>query len=396
VESDEDVDRYVDINQSVAGEGGIARRLIRDRPGAMWEDFLMVVERESGRVVSTTCLLRWQLSFQGVPLTAAMLEMVVTDPAYRRLGMVRAQMQAFHERACAQGADLFVVQGIPYYYRQFGYGYALDHTPVFEVEAERAPPAERSSALRLRPAGASDAPALETLYGIEMSRQGLHVRRNVADWEYLLTRTGRTFEIIERRGAADLAGYVLTLPKGGRVMVAEAGIRHPGDAAAALAILRARSPGSLLVCGNQAHALSRAAGSRGGVARIPGQWLVRIANPALLLSRLGPVLERRLTAAGFGEIDAEILINLYRNAIHLRIVGGKIAAVEDAGFVNASSGPNGGELCIPPDAFTRLVLGYRDLDQIRDAWPDTVIHAEARPILDSLFPRTDSLILMPY
>jgi len=51
---------------------------------------------------------------------------------------------------------------------------------------------------------------------------------------------------------------------------------------------------------------------------------------------------------------------------------------------------------IRSETVARLVLGYRDLDQIRDAWPDTLVRAQARPILDSLFPRTDSLILMPY
>ena len=31
-------------------------------------------------------------------------------------------------------------------------------------------------------------------------------------------------------------------------------------------------------------------------------------------------------------------------------------------------------LCIPPEAFVRLALGYRGLEELRDAWPDIVVN----------------------
>ena len=59
-------------------------------------------------------------------------------------------------------------------------------------------------------------------------------------------------------------------------------------------------------------------------------------------------------------------------------------------------GAKGGDLNIPPDAFVRLVLGYRDLDELHDAWPDTVPRAESRHLLDVLFPKMGSWVHMPY
>jgi predicted N-acetyltransferase YhbS len=395
VETDSDVDRFVGINCAVTGEGEIARRLITYRPSSRRDDFVMVVEKDTDRVVSSTCLLRWAVSFEGIPLSAAMLEMVVTDPDYRHHGLVRGQVDVFHERASQLGSDMCIIQGIPFYYRQFGYGYALDHAAVIELEARLIPDVSQVSALLARTAVASDAAALSELYASEMSSQGLHVQRTAADWDYLLTRSGRRFEIIERRGAGPL-GYLLTSPAANDLMIDESGLKDHGDAPMVLALLMPRCKGSLLICGNAAHSLSRAALALGGKTRIPAQWLVRIVDPATLLARVGSVLESRLAQAGFSGIDAEILVNFYKSALRMRITRGKIAAVERAGFVDASMGADGGDLCIPPDAFTRLVFGYRDLDQVRDAWPDTAIRAASRPLLDALFPRMDSLILMPY
>ena len=75
---------------------------------------------------------------------------------------------------------------------------------------------------------------------------------------------------------------------------------------------------------------------------------------------------------------------------------GKLASVDAPGFVDASMGADGGDLCIPTDAFVRLVVGYRTLDELRDAWPDTVIKPRSRHILDVLFPRMTSCVWMPY
>ena len=380
----------------MTNEGEIARRLMAYRPSASRGDFLMAVETGTGRVVSTTCLLRWQLSCHGSPVNAAMLEMVVTDPGYRRHGLVRAQIEAFHDRALAQGFDLCIIQGIPYYYRQFGYAYALDHTPLIQLDADAVAPSARSKELRTRAAAVTDAAALAALYDIEMSRQALHVRRNAEDWAYLLSRTGRAFEIIERQGTSAPVGYVHSWPAGQDLTIGEAGVRDPADAPALLALLAQRCSGSLSVCANRAHSLGRAAEGSGGKARIPLQWLVRIVDPCLFLRKIGLLLEARLSGAGLGAVDAEVVVNLFKSALRVRIVRGRIAAVERAGFIDASLGADGGDLCIPPDAFTRLALGYRDLDQVRDAWPDTTFRAGSRALIDALFPRIDSLILMPY
>ena len=396
VESDEDIDRYVDLNEAVAAEGKIARRLIERRPDTSRQDFLFVIEERTGRVVSTTCHLGWQLIVEGVALRVLMLEMVVTHPDYRRHGLVRAQIEVFHERAARLGVDLTVIQGIPYYYRQFGYGYAWDHAPRVELGLREASVAGPGAPLRARPALPADAAALARLHDIEMARQGIHVARSATYWEYLTTAAARGCELLERPGRPEPAAFAMVRQEGDSLMVDEAGLRDAAEASSVLAALAPRCTGGVVVCGNSAHSLCHEALVRGGTARVPGQWLVRIPNPAALVDRLRHVLERRLCRGGFADAETDVVINLYQTAFRLRVVQGRIDEVQDMGFMDASTGSDGGDLCVPPDAFARLLLGYRSLEQVLDAWPDTMIKAGARALLEALFPRVDSLILMPY
>jgi len=53
-------------------------------------------------------------------------------------------------------------------------------------------------------------------------------------------------------------------------------------------------------------------------------------------------------------------------------------------------------LCIPPEAFLRLVTGYRGLEELRDAWPDIILHPEVAPLIEVLFPRLKSYLYTPY
>ncbi len=59
-------------------------------------------------------------------------------------------------------------------------------------------------------------------------------------------------------------------------------------------------------------------------------------------------------------------------------------------------GADGGDLCIPPDAFVRLLLAYRSLDELLDAWPDIIVKPQSRNLIDALFPKKPSYLYATY
>jgi hypothetical protein len=108
------------------------------------------------------------------------------------------------------------------------------------------------------------------------------------------------------------------------------------------------------------------------------------------------VLAARLAASPYADLTADLILNLFRQAYLLRFVAGELERVEPLGFVDASMGADGGDLCIAPDAFVRLLLGYRTLDELTDAWPDTVVRPTHRHLWQVLWPKQATYFWKPY
>ena len=112
--------------------------------------------------------------------------MVVTHPAYRHRGLVRKQIEHFQRCAAMQGFDLCIIEGIPYYYRQYGYAYATDHWASDGLALARVPAGDGGHQLRLRGATVADIPILDTFYTQSMSRLAIWTTRSHDYWRYLL------------------------------------------------------------------------------------------------------------------------------------------------------------------------------------------------------------------
>lgn len=374
-------------------------RLLRHHPGMSGTDFFFVEDTHTDQIVSTTCLIPWHCRFQGIEIKVAMLEMVGTRPAYRNKGLIRAQMRRFHQVADAGGYDLCIIQGIPYYYRQYGYSYALDawsydSLPGWNVPAQAA---ALAGSLLVRPATWEDIPALAELFTIEIASLELCTLRDPAYWRFLMEQAG--WEVrVWCDSAGGVAGYASTVPLKDRpgVRVREAGAADALTAQTMLADLTSDHAGELRINWPATGTLVRMARSWGSRPEPCYQWLIRFPDVAAWLRRLTPLFAKRLAGSPYAGLSAELVLNLFKQAYGLRFESGELREVRSLGFVDASMNADGGDLCLPPDAFVRLSLGYRDLDQLRDAWPDMVIKSHRRHLWDVLFPKFESFLSLPY
>lgn len=392
-----DVEQFIECNQVVTGEGAICDRLIHDRPGAVRDNYYIVRDTRTGEVVSTTCLLPWRICYGGVTLETAMLEEVVTRPDYRRKGLIRAQVQHFQRLVREKDYDLSIIQGIPNYYRQYGYGYALDHMRSITLPARLIPDAEAHAQFEFYKPESTDISLITRLYREAMSHQEIFVERNENYWEYLMNILGRPLSLIMDKNGNRPVGYFWGQQRNNIFDIQENAISSLVSLPAIMAKLKIEVGGEIQVTGNSADPLFHWIDGLGGVAQTADQWLINLSDPRKLLWTVGPVLEKRLNAAGFRNLTTDILINFYRSAVRLHFKDNRLTGVEDAGFLDASmSAVEWADLTIPADAFVRLIFGYRTIDELKDAWPDILIQSKNRHILDDLFPNVPSLILMPY
>jgi GNAT superfamily N-acetyltransferase len=402
VHDEADIQKYIEFNSTYnnPNEGLNTDLLIRHYPGAQPENFWLVEQPASGQIVATTCLIPWEMSFEGVPLRAAQMEQVLSRPDFRRQGLVRILVRRFMQAVQERGYDLSFIWGIPYYYRQYGYAYAIPGNCYESLPSTRIPEAvgDGSQAYTFRKATAADCQLLTRLYQQNMLPYALTLRHTEQHWRYLLEYSRFPVEIVLNTHSGQPAGYfgACTHPDFPGFSVIENALSEAEAALPVLQRLKTRAEGELQVFWPQDSALASLAQKLGSHAVLTGQWLFHITDLPHFLMTLAPVFEKRLFETGYGSLTREITINLYRQAYRLDFRLGKLTGVFPLGFVDSSMGADGGDLCIPPDAFVRLLLADSSLDRLWDAWPDIAVKLGVRSLLDAVFPSKPSYLCATY
>ena len=400
VRDEADKERFAAFNTlyNNASEGATCACLLHHHPGMTPEDFLMVESDTTHEIISTTCLIPWDLNFAGVNLRVAQLEMVLTHPEFRGRGLVRTQVQHFEQQVKARDFDLSIIWGIPYYYRQYGYAYAIEGAavevlPVWNIPSDlfgENPP------LMLRPAQVADIPILASMFDQDMKALDLSARRTTEYWKYLLGAAKHPIEIVEKAATGVILGYGVISRSEKAITILENSLPDAPTALALLHLIQSQFVEQIKISWPQNLPLTALAHSLGGQTVTNGQWLLRIPNMIRFLSKMRPIFEQRLSKSFWRNLSTALTLNLYREAIRLQFEQGKLTSVTSLGFVDSSMGADGGHLCIPPEAFLRLLTGYRSLDELFDAWPDIVVKPESRSVLDTLFPKLQPYLYTPY
>jgi hypothetical protein len=221
------------------------------------------------------------------------------------------------------------------------------------------------------------------------------LERPAEHWKYLLGAARFPVHVLQKGKSGTIAGYSIHARFKKLVHIFESGIE---DQDLALAFLRELKGGAdeIQINWPRTQTLVKLSESLGSIPVKSTQWLIRIPDVRGFLEKIRPVLDRRLASSAFARASRDFVLNLFREGLRIRIRDGRIEAVESAGFVDASMGAEGGNLNIPPDAFTRLLFGQSGLDELYDAWPDIVYRPEDKTLVEALFPRMRSYLYTPY
>ncbi len=395
-----DVERVAQLNGTIHGPGvaGMARSLALHYAGMSGRDFVLVEDEHVGQVVSTICLVPWTMCYEGIPLSVGEMGLVGTLEAYRRQGLVRAQVGWFKHRLAERGCLISTIAGIPYFYRQYGYEYALPLEGGLRYTSRDLPPPP-AGPFAFRAATPEDIPVLARLYDDAARDLAIHAARDSSRWEYLLANTiGTEMEaetLLLSGGDGEVIGY-LRLPAHhfGDELAASEVSRLPYEAAlAALHWLakqaeERRTPGVRLNL-PAGCTLMRLARSFGAHDLGTYAWQIHIPDMAAFLRAIGPALERRIAASPFAGLTRDVQLGFYRDSVILHFVCGRLVEI-------AAGGPAEDEISFPPLSFIPLLLGHRPLDELRAAYPDIHVDRAWRMLLETLFPALPAFIYPAY
>jgi GNAT superfamily N-acetyltransferase len=375
----------------------LTRRLILNHPSARREYWPYLALPDSGEIVANLCLIPWIWQMGGVELHAGEMGIVGTRADWRGQGL-QQRLNAYFTRLLNEGDfDLSHIQGIPYFYRQFGYEYAIPLEGGLRLELHSLP--EEGAAPLIRPATAEDIPHLAELYATAAQTLDISARRDTASWHYLLgpglqsETAADTWLLLNDAG--QIQGYWRVQHYGfsAGLNVCECSQLNASEA---LAVLRAcgelaRRRGKpfirLNVPGNSS--LARLPASLG--AHDPGRyaWQIRLPEPLHLLRKIQPLLEKRLAASAFAGLSQDFVLNSYRQAYRISFAGGKITALE-------TTEPSQGDLQVPPNLLAPLLLGQRTITELQQFYPDVICRGSAAYLAKTLFPRLEAFLYTPY
>jgi hypothetical protein len=423
----DDIECLADFNQTVhadppvyAPHEGVAawtRDLMSgDHPRVGARDFLLVDDTKEKRVASTLVLVSHRFRYGEVEFEGGQPEMVGSHPDYRRRGLVRRLFDATHRQAAEQGQRMLIIDGIPWYYRQFGYDMALEQGFVRLVDASLLPGGEPDPAakLRLREAAEDDIPFLAELYARTCQRHRISCARSPEQWRYELSRcsprshTYRVFKIAERSDGTAVAAWAQEDRLELGFLVANFVEVAPGEPwqeirGPLLAELRRQGEhcaerdgqkllGAALALGRE-HPFYEVARS---VLRVrPGSYAfyVRIEDLVGFLEHVAPELEQRLAASAFSGQHGVLDLNLFRQGVRLRFEQGRIAGVEAWKPDTEARG----HVSFPGLSFLQLLMGYRSLGELEEFYPDCMIlHPERGALVEALFPTGQSNLWATY
>ena len=378
-------------------------------------DFALVEDTATGEIVAGAVLMRQTWTYDGIAFPVGRPESVATKLAYRNRGLIRAIFELLHARSDARGDLVTGITGIYYYYRQFGYEYALDLGGSRRIAIGAIPPLadDTTEPYTLRAAALDDLPRIMALYDRDRARalvsaiideptwrwiiSGMHPETDenwltqlILDGDqrvvgYVLTARARYGNMFTIRGLTIDEGVAMTavLPSVLRALAAQASVMrapHP----------RTR-PATMLSLGlGRAHpaydALPR---SMPVVTLPPYAWYIRVADLPAFVTHIAPALERRLAGSIVEGYTGEVKLSFYRGGLRLAFESGRLASAESW----AASAWDAGDAGFPPLVFLRLLFGHHSLEALQAIYPDIWVNDTVRPLLETLFPARLSWVL---
>jgi hypothetical protein len=385
-----------------------------EHPIVRADDFTLVEEVATGRVVSSMGLLSQTWQYGGVAFGFGMPELVATEPGCRRRGYVRRQFEALHDLSAERGELMNGIMGIPYFYRQFGYEMAMNLRGAYRIRAEQVDNRKSGATCRLRPVqGEDDSTFVTALYETACRRSPFSVARTGLWWNYefrLQKDSGVNaveWHVVEA-SSSDRLGYVVTRAWMKSESYEVLGIElAPGVSPLNVVpgILR-----ELIAYGNErlkteVHPVKQITGvalelgvahpaysalDRNEVAvEEPYGWYIRLPNLIAFLRHVRPALERNLLGTPAEGYTGEIRVSFYRAGIRFVLERGSLVSIDEWE-------PAWGDARFPDRTFTQLVCGRRRCSELAYAFVDCIVDHEASIVLDAMFPSFTGAVLSLY
>jgi predicted acetyltransferase len=400
LDTDGDLEQHLELMRKVFGQNSRVdlqvRKWIDHHPRMTLKDFFVI--KHCGKIVAGLNIIPSSWSVGGIELKVSELGCVATLQEYRHQGLQQRLHNEYHRQLLDQGYDLSAIEGIPYFYRQFGYEYALPLLERTTISLDKVP--EYKINHKIRPFTSQDIPQADRLLKKSQEKFYVHTIRDEGIWK-MQQETGMIAEYKFDGYAVEEKGEMATYFRiNYNFEEKELLLREITDVdqTATKSIL-----GFLKDIGKQ-HGLSTLAATIsyqdfftqhmvavGGIRNTrPYAWQLRVMDYLKIFQKMKPLFEERLAKSAYRRLTEKLNFNFYRYTVQLTAEDGAITDVQRLETGEARS------IRSSPLVFTQLLFGYRSREELETIYPDFMVHPSHKNLVDVLFPKMPSYISIEY
>jgi len=361
----------------------LARRLRYNYPSMTFRNFFSLWNGD--RMVATLNLIPQTWSLGGIKLKVAEMGLVASDPKYRDRGLQRILNKHFDKRLNEDGYHLAAIEGIPFFYRQFGYEYSVPLDEWASLPLQNLPKQPSSDISSITN---EDLRKAMELLEASQKKYLVHSIRSREEWEaqerigYVGESASRTY--IVKHHDSPVAYFRATI-KDSVVLLHEINDTDEETSKQVAAFLRmlGEDNGSTELASRESYdtPFNKYLSTLGSVEKPPYAWQVKVVDQFRIMTTITTVLEERIAQSPYQGYTGIVPLNLYSVTVTLVFTDGLITGVKQ----NPSE--QKGDILINPRIFTKMLLGYRSLNEIEAEYLDVRIKSEYRELVNILFPK---------
>jgi len=411
IETDDELEELIAYNSAIhePRDGETLRRLVEHQPGFDLKMNYYIRDTDSGKIVSSLNAIPSAWAYDGIPIKNLELGFVGTLEAYRKKGLIRKLYYRYFEKEFHRGKyHISNIQGIPYFYRQFGYDFLIPAWRSILLRTNQIPavPSDKKPdwmRLSIRGATKANLNDIIELYDRLTSPLLVSTIRDRPLWELqekFHLDFSREFTTYVVKSGEAVVGYFRLVsrenekePENSYLQVIESSISRIDGVRRTLEFLRSqcaeRGFHQIALSGATTSNLSRIGLDLGGQMNRGWKHQLRIRDMTQFLKRIRPALERRLRNTMFADLTQEMAINTYRHRYVLDFQDGRIRDINDLGVHEDGKYL---DFRTPPSDFVRLLLGQYSPEELSHQNIDFIVQGPVKSLVETLFPKQESFI----
>lgn len=342
--------------------------------------------KHNNKIISTITLIDFPINYFGIIIKSAELGLVATDESYRGKGINSVITDIYHKRLNEENYLISVIEGIPYYYRKFGYNYSVkmggEKLELKNLETKK------DDSVNLVPALKTD---LEYIFETFVkTNKGIYSHKNKEIFE--------TQAFIYNNKELKNNAYIIyeNNIKTGYFLISDNGVVKD------ISDMSFNSYENILDFIKSNYKIDEVYAdipynnkfisflkTKNSINDQHYAWQIRIMDDFKFLETIKPVLENRLFNSIFKNEEFDFNYNNFKYLINIKIKNSKISFIKK---IFAESW----DFNLSPQGAVKLFFGHNSIEEINEFLPDCMVIKKYKELIDVMFPKTNAFFYQSY